>query len=120
MHDVVMKDVTCYKDASEHDPVQWCPCPRWRAARFDQLDDSIQVWRPVVESACVSTPPRQGAILTPGGVGALSTTPSQLEHSSSPVCQPHSWWPSLPGRPVQSDSSINILSHNSHAHAHYQ
>ena len=28
--DVVMKDVTCYKDASEHDRVlqweQWCPC----------------------------------------------------------------------------------------------
>ena len=44
-----------YKDASEHDRVlqweQWCPCPRWRAARCDQLDDSIQVWRPVVESA---------------------------------------------------------------------
>ena len=55
MHDVVMKGVTCYKDASEHDRVlqweQWCPCPRWRAARFDQLDDSIQMWRPVVESA---------------------------------------------------------------------
>ena len=34
MHDVVMKGVTCYKDASEHDRVlqweQWCPCPRWR------------------------------------------------------------------------------------------
>ena len=30
MHDVVMKGVTCYKDASEHDRVlqweQWCPC----------------------------------------------------------------------------------------------
>ena len=55
MHDVVMKGVPCYKDASEHDRVlqweQWCPCPTWRAARFDQLDDSIQVWRPVVESA---------------------------------------------------------------------
>ena len=49
MHDI-MKGVTCYKDASEHDWVlqweQWCPCPRWRAARCDQLDDSIQVWRP--------------------------------------------------------------------------
>ena len=26
-------------------------CPRWRTARCDQLDDSIQVWMPVVESA---------------------------------------------------------------------
>ena len=32
MHDVVMKGVTCYKDASEHDRgycngnEQWCPC----------------------------------------------------------------------------------------------
>ena len=55
MHVVVMKGVTCYKDASDHDRVlqweQWCLCPRWRTARCDQLDDSIQVWRPVVESA---------------------------------------------------------------------
>ena len=46
MHDVVMKGVTCYKDASEHDRVlQWertvVPvCPRWRTARCDQLDDT--------------------------------------------------------------------------------
>ena len=65
MHDV-MKGVTCYKDASEHDWVlqweQWCPCPRWRAARCDQLDDSIQVWRPVVESAWfeLSSSPQEG------------------------------------------------------------
>ena len=65
MHEV-MKGVTCYKDASEHDWVlqweQWCPCPRWRAARCDQLDDSIQVWRPVVESAwCeLSSSPQEG------------------------------------------------------------
>ena len=43
MHDVVIKGVTCYRDAREHDRVlqweQWCPCPRFRAARFDQLDD---------------------------------------------------------------------------------
>ena len=44
-----------------------------------------------------STPLHQGAILTPGGVGALSIRPSQLEHSSSPECQPHTWWLSLPG-----------------------
>ena len=39
MYDVVMKGVTYYKDASEHDRVlqweQWGPCPRWRAARLD-------------------------------------------------------------------------------------
>ena len=71
-HDVVMKGVTCYKDASEHDWVfqweQWCPCPRWRAARCGQLDDSIQVWRPVVESAWWSSPPhpRRGGGLYQG------------------------------------------------------
>ena len=66
MHDVVMKGVTSYKDASERDRVlqweQWCPCPRWRVARCDQLDDSIQVWRPVVESAWweLSSSPQEG------------------------------------------------------------
>ena len=103
MHDVVMKSVTCYKDASEHDRVlqweQWCSCPRWRAARCDQLDDSIQVWRPVVESAWCelssspqegwglslpgpvssSTPPHQGVSLTPGG--SLSSTQASISFS---------------------------------------
>ena len=119
MHDVVMKGVTCYKDASEHDRVlqweQWCSCPRWRAAKCDQLDDSIQVWRPVVESAwCeLSSSPQEGLSL-PGPVS--SNTP------------PHQGVSLTPGGSlylVQSDSSINILSHdflpsNSHAHAHYR
>ena len=63
MHDVVMKGVTCYKDVSEHDRVfaigTVVPvCPRWRTARCD----SIQVWRPVVESAwCeLSSSPQEG------------------------------------------------------------
>ena len=87
MHDVVMKGVTCFKDASEHDWVlqweQWCPCPNCRAARFDQLDDSIQVWRPVVESAWSehsSSPgcyPRRGGGLSLPGPVSSSTPPHQ-------------------------------------------
>ena len=104
MHDVVMKGVTCYKDASEHD--RYCngnsgahACPRWRTARCDQLDDSIQVWRPVVESAWCelssgspqegwglsltgpvssSTPPHQGVSLTPGGSLCLVQSNSSI------------------------------------------
>ena len=103
MHDVVVKGVTCYKNASEHDRVlqweQWCPCPRWRTARCDQLDDPIQVWRPVVESAWCelssspqegwglslpgpvssSTPPHQGVCLTPGGSLYLVQSDSSID-----------------------------------------
>ena len=81
MHDVGMKGVTCYKDASERDRVlqweQWCPCPRWRVARCDQLDDSIQVWRPAVESAWCELSSSLWGLSLPGPC-------SQLKHSSSP------------------------------------
>ena len=98
-------------------------CPRWRTARCDQLDDSIQVWRPVVESArCeLSSSPQEG--------WGLSTRPSHLKHSSSPQ---EGWRLSLTGPAnsstpppqgvsltpggslylVQSNSSIYILSHD--------
>ena len=98
-------------------------CPRWRTARCDQLDDSIQVWRPVVESAWCELS------LTPGGVGALSTRPSHLKHPYSPQegwglsltgpasssTPPHQGVSLTPGGSlylVQSNSSIYILSHD--------
>ena len=61
------------------------------------VDDSIEVWGPVVESAWhrhSSLPgcqqPHSGWLSLPGS--------AWLEHSSSPGCQqPHSGWLSLPG-----------------------
>ena len=88
-------------------------CPRWRTARCDQLNDSIQVWRPVVESAwCeLSSSPQEGwGLSLPGPVS--SSTP------------PHQGVSLTPGGSlylVQSNSSSYILSlANSHAHAHYR
>ena len=105
MHDVVMKGVTCYKDASEHDRVlqweQWCPCPRWRAARCDQLDDSIQVWMPAAWCELSSSPQEGWGLSRPGPV-----------RSSTPPHQGVSLTPGGSLYLVQSDSSINILSHD--------
>ena len=110
MHDVAMMGVTCYRDVSEHDQVlqweQWCPYPRWKAARCVQLDDFIQVWRPVVESAwCeLSSSPQEGWELSLPASGPVS--------SSTP---PHQGVNLTPGGSlymVQSDSSINIFSHD--------
>ena len=119
MHDVVMKGVACYKDASDHDRIlqweQWCPCPRWWAARCDQLVDSIQVWRPVVESAwCELSPsPQEGwGLSLPGPVS--SSTPPHQGVSLTPGGSLHL---------VQSYPFLLlflITCTNSHAHAHYR
>ena len=93
MHDVLMKGVTCYKDVSEHDRVlqweQWYPCPRWRAARFDQYMTPFRCGGLLLSLLGVSTIPHQGASLTPGGMGALSTWPS--------LCPPHKGASLTPG-----------------------
>ena len=98
----VMKSVTCDKDVSEHDRAlqweQWCQC-EWQLDSVGcvLVDDSIQVWRPVVESAW-------------------------HEHSSSPGCQPHAGWLSLPGPVWLEHLSLsipcNILSYMALVYTH--
>ena len=86
-------------------------CPRWRTARCDQLNDSIQVWRPVVESAwCeLSSSPQEGWGLSLPGPVSSSTPPHQGVSLTGSLYL------------VQFNSSSYILSlSNSHAHAHYR
>ena len=92
-------------------------CPRWRTARCDQLDDSIQVWRPVVESAwCeLSSSPQEGWGLS------LSAQALLLTWVSASLLVALSTWSS----PTQAAISFTMAFFyyelaNSHAHAHYR
>ena len=99
MHDRVMKGVTCYKDASDHDRVG-IAVPRWRVARIGQQLTPFRCGGLLLSLPGTSTPPHQGASLNPGGVGALSTWPSLtrallLTRVSAPLLVAFYTWSSL-------------------------